>query len=211
MNAPHPAICSGTVFLSAVALTLLVSSAHACSCLAQSLKIQYYDASITRVVRAVVLREWPTAVADQAAKKYYQISVKQAFKGCAAPRPVRISTASNSAACGVDLNIGSEYLLLLSGSGYDLATHLCLANALFKDVRASDRAFLNSRRVCCGKGCICADGKPPVQCVRAPCSPPEKAPCKEAVKCVDNYCGGCYAEWFDKAGLPACEIRNPVM
>jgi Tissue inhibitor of metalloproteinase len=148
MTAPLPATCPGTVFLSAVALALLVSSAHACSCLSQSLEIQYHDASITRVVRAVVLREWPTAVADQAANKYYQISVKQAFKGCVEPSPVRISTASNSAACGVDLNVGSEYLLLLSGGGNDLATHLCLANALFKDVSASDRAFLSSRRVC---------------------------------------------------------------
>ena len=49
-----------------------------------------------------------------------------------------------------------------------------------------------------------------MNCFRQPCGPPEKPPCKEAVKCLDNYCGGCLAEWFNKDGLPACKKKAGV-
>jgi hypothetical protein len=198
------------IFVSAMTLVMLCSSANGCSCLARTLKAQYYDPSATRVVRAVVQREWPAVITDQAQKKYYLISVKQVFKGCAKPSLIWISTASNSAMCGVSLNVGSEYLLFLTGSGPGLSIFLCYNNTHFNNLSPSDIAFFNSRNVCCGNVCNCASGKPPVRCIRQPCSPPEKAPCPAAVKCQDNYCGGCMAEWFDKAGLPACAAPNPV-
>jgi hypothetical protein len=209
MTTAAPLTFSVRIIVSAVVLVMLYSSAYGCSCFQRTLKVRYYDPLVTRVVRAVVQSEWPAVVTNQAAKKYYFISVQQAFKGCTGPSLVWIFTASNSALCGVTLNVGSEYLLLLSGSGPELTTSLCRGNSLFRDVSSSDRAFLNSRSVCCGNVCNCASGKPPVRCFRQPCSPPETAPCATAVKCQDNYCGGCMAEWFDNAGRPACAVTNP--
>jgi hypothetical protein len=205
----HPPTRTATL-LPALALVLLVVSAGACKCPVLPISSQYYKPYVTQVVRAVVLGEWPAVVTDQASQKYYRIAVKQVFKGCTKPSTVWISTASSSAACGASLSVGSEYLLLLSGTGYKLETNSCMSNSLFKDVSEADRAFLNSRYLCCGKQCKCADGTQPVQCFRQPCSPPEKAPCAEAVKCEDNYCGGCGAEWFDNAGFPACPITQSV-
>jgi hypothetical protein len=210
MNTPPFPARTARILVSAVALVMLCSSVHGCSCLPRTLKDRYYDPSVTRVVRAVVQSAWPAVITDQAQRKYYLISVKQAFKGCAKPSLVWISTASNSALCGVGLNVGSEYLLFLTGSGSGLSIALCYGNSLFTDVSSADLAFLNSRKVCCGNVCNCASRKPPVQCFRQPCSPPEKAPCAAAVKCHDNYCGECLAEWFDNAGLPACAAPNPV-
>jgi hypothetical protein len=206
----HYAPTRTVMLLPALALILLIVSADACKCAVRPISIQYYNPSVTQVVRAVVLSEWPAVVTDPASQKYYQIAVKQVFKGCAKSRSLWISTASSSAACGAYVSVGSEYLLLLSGSGYQLATNSCLGNSLFKDVSDSDRAFLNSRSLCCGGQCKCADGTQLVQCFRQPCSPPETAPCAEAVKCEDNYCGGCRAEWFDSAGAPACTIAQSV-
>jgi hypothetical protein len=50
----------------------------------------------------------------------------------------------------------------------------------------------------------CPPGIPEVECFREPCFP-LIPPCPEAVKCVDNYCGGCVAEWYKQDGSPACE------
>jgi hypothetical protein len=192
--------------LSALTITLLVACAEACKCPVAPIKTQYYKDSVSRVVRAVVVLKWPPSVTAQTPKIYYQIEVKQAFKGCAKPRMVWVSTASSSAACGANLEVGTEYLLFLYESGNALTTNSCSSNALFKDVSESDRAFLNSRRVCCGNACACADGSPPADCPRDPCAPPQKAPCAEAVKCVARFCGFCRAEWFNSAGLPACNV-----
>jgi hypothetical protein len=196
-----------------VVLALFFVSADACSCLPQVLKIQghYYDSSIPRIVRAVVLREWPLVVPDQTVKKYYQLSVKQVFKGCIRNGVVWVSTPSNSALCGISLSVNSEYLLFLTGTVNQPETQLCLGNTLFKDVSAPNLAFLNSRNVCCGNVCNCATGKPPVRCFREPCSPPEKPPCKAAFKCINNYCGQCQAEWFNRSGLPACAAPDPII
>lgn len=73
-----------------------------------------------------------------------------------------------------------------------------------------DREFLGSRTVCCSGKCSCASGKRMVNCFRQPCHASEKGPCKEAVRCEDNYCGGCRAEWFNKVGKPACS-KYPLL
>jgi hypothetical protein len=188
--------------LLALTIVLLVACADACHCPVIPIKTQYYKDSITRVVRAVVVFKWPPFVTAQTPKIYYQIAVKQSFKGCVKPSLVKVSTASSSAECGANLEVGSEYLLFLHGSGNALMTDSCSSNALFKDVSESDRAFLKSRNVCCGNTCACADGSPPADCPSDPCSPP--APCTDGVNCIANFCGFCRAEWFDSAGLPVC-------
>jgi hypothetical protein len=203
MTALYPPARAATL-LSALGLVVLIASAGACKCPVLPISVQYFKPSVTQVVRAVVLSTLPPIGTGQMSKKSYQISIKQVFKGCSKPTYAVVSTASSSAACGAYLEVGSEYLLLLTGAGYSLATNSCLGNTLFADVSEADRMFLNSRNLCCGGTCKCADGSQLVQCFRQPCSPPETAPCAEAVKCEDNYCGGCRAEWFDSAGSPAC-------
>lgn len=81
----------------------------------------------------------------------------------------------------------------------------------FSSLSEADKSFLDSRQICCNGVCKCANGDQPVSCFRPPCSPPEEPPCEEAVKCVDNYCGGCVAEWFQEDKLPACKERNNII
>jgi eight-cysteine-cluster-containing protein len=70
-----------------------------------------------------------------------------------------------------------------------------------------DQAFLAGREVCCGGECCCANGEQPVQCFAQPCS---VAPaCEEAAVCVDNYCGGCNAEFYDAVGNAVCQASSP--
>lgn len=67
----------------------------------------------------------------------------------------------------------------------------------------AEKLFLDTRNVCCKGKCRCADGKPPGRCFRQPCDGLET--CDEAAKCVDNYCGGCWAEFFTRTGMQVCK------
>jgi hypothetical protein len=60
----------------------------------------------------------------------------------------------------------------------------------------------------CGRTCsasTCADGSEPVQCLVDPCevTSPECL-AEKPVSCVSDYCGGCNAYRFDKAGNQVC-------
>jgi hypothetical protein len=52
----------------------------------------------------------------------------------------------------------------------------------------------------------CPNGRSQVQCIVAPC---DTATCgDEAASCVDNYCGGCHAIQFNKAGHQVCNLED---
>eukprot|EP00980_Cylindrotheca_fusiformis_P006195 scaffold1325_cov95-Cylindrotheca_fusiformis.AAC.6 len=66
-------------------------------------------------------------------------------------------------------------------------------------------------RNCIGTGSPCANGIPTVRCFEDPCSSSSssaKSYCKESVACVADYCGGCYARHFDKAGNLICQQQE---
>jgi hypothetical protein len=141
--------------------------------------------------------------------RYVTRLVDDDFKGTMeAGSWVVVRTAADSAACGVTLERGQEYLLnaRAAGRGFTLPiveVGLCDANARWQDVTPEQQSFLDAQQGCDGGDCTCADGSEPVNCLVDPC---EVSRCDvEGATCVANYCGGCQAEWYDESGARVCE------
>jgi hypothetical protein len=182
-------------------LLALVAAAVSCKCAVPTVKTQYFKPENTRVVRAVVTSKRTQPC--QNCKVFYKIKVLEAFKGCKTPSDLEVSTADSSAACGVDLQVGTSYLLYLSSDKVP-GVSSCQGIQMFADVSTSDLKFLRTRKVCCGKRCSCLPGNREWNCYMEPCKSKVKPPCPDATKCVNNYCGGCFAEWLKEDGFPAC-------
>lgn len=75
-------------------------------------------------------------------------------------------------------------------------------------ITESDWEFLGGRQVCCDRKCTCPGWKQKRSCDRQPCGSQNKPPCEEATVCLDNYCGGCFAEWFKDDGSQACTAHS---
>ena len=178
-----------------------VPRAQACSCPVTSLQAQYMNSDDMVVIHAI---------AELAAgeKRLYLATIERTFKGCLSQGEfVLITTPASSAACGVTLP--PEPMLITASQlsrRYGLKTlqvSLCGYNVPLDSLSDSDKAFLESRNVCCGDECQCADGSEPVQCFADPCQVAK--PCAEAV-CVSNYCGGCNAEFYHpQTHEPMCQ------
>jgi hypothetical protein len=195
------------VVLQLLALVALVAACDACRCASVSVQKRYYSPASTRVVRAVVKARQrpPCTPTTSRCKVVYKLHINQAFKGCLRPSDLKVSTADNSAACGVILEVGTEYLFYLTLDSVPIIS-TCQGIQRYSDVTAVDRQFLETREVCCNGQCKCSPKLPMVNCFVEPCKV-SKAPCEEAVKCGDNYCGGCSAEWFTEDNYPACLRR----
>jgi hypothetical protein len=186
-----------------LAITVLVAACDACKCAVVPVPRRYYSPEYERVVRAVVTNELraPCMVNSTGCPVIYKLRVAKAFKGCDKPAMVDADTTSNSASCGIKLNVGAEYLMFLKTTQTQRVTS-CQGIQLFSELSASDRVFLNTRRVCCGSRCKCVQPYPTSSCFVEPCKF-AKPPCTEAVRC-SGVCGECRAEWFTKDGYPAC-------
>jgi hypothetical protein len=189
------------IALQTLTLLTLVAAAAGCSCIPTSVKDQYYKPGNARVVEALVISKRIQPCQD--CLTVYEIKVLEAFKGCKSPDDVVLSTAKSGALCGVDLKVGTKYLLYFSAAPIP-PINLCQGIQPFSALSTSDLTFLKSRNVCCGGKCGCVPGTSEAQCIQAPCNPRVKPPCPEAMKCVDNYCGSCFAEWFKNDSSPAC-------
>jgi hypothetical protein len=181
--------------------------ARACSCLPPDMGRSYENADHVVHVRVETLLQQSSTV-----RRYLARLVEDDVKGClSAGRRVVIETAANSAACGVSLARG-EHLLhgTRARSAFGLLTlrvGLCDANAPWASLAPEHLAFLQSRYVCCGGECACADGSQPVNCFVDPC---QVDSCDvEGAVCRANYCGGCNAEWYDASGALVCQDGPP--
>src|SRR5512145_386167 len=186
---------------------LVSTEAHACSCVPPD-KARSYDGS-DHVVHA---RIQGTFLSSATTRYYVARLVEDDFKGCLnTGRYVLIETPASSAACGVTLQTGQEYLLHGANAGTllgipRLRVILCDANAVWSELNAEHLAFLNSRYVCCGGECGCTDGSQPVNCLVDPC---QVSSCDvDGAVCEANYCGGCNAEWHDPSGALVCEAPS---
>jgi eight-cysteine-cluster-containing protein len=188
------------------AFVLQPSVAEACSCVASTVESSYGGSS--DVLSAIPLFGYCTA-----SEQHYIAHVTAAFKGCADPdQLVILTTPPDSAACGAELELGTEYLINAERAGTffgvpKLSFNLCGYNLPTADLTAHDRTFLDGRTVCCGGECQCADGTQPVLCFANPCD--VTAACDEAARCEANYCGGCNAEFYDEAGNAVCQAEPP--
>lgn len=177
--------------------------ASACTCLPPDMGRSYESADHVVHARVELLLSQSANV-----RRYLARLVEDDFKGClSAGQRVVIETAASSAACGVTLARGEH---LLHGarvrSAFGLVTlrvGLCDANSPWAALPPEHLAFLQSRYVCCGGECACADGSQPVNCFVDPC---QVDSCEvEGAVCRANYCGGCNAEWYDPSGALVCQ------
>jgi eight-cysteine-cluster-containing protein len=173
----------------------------ACSCLASSVESSFQQSSDVLSLTVV-------ASLGAGSERWSLARVSKAYKGCREPGAlVVLSSAGSSAACGVALPAGVPYLVQGHATGSVLGLprlqiSLCDYNLPLAELSEHDRQFLDTRDLCCGAACVCADGSQPVQCFASPCAVTQA--CAEAVSCVDNYCGGCDAELYDAQGNAAC-------
>jgi hypothetical protein len=180
-----------------ISLAALARPAEACTCVPSDLPRVYHSTYVTDVVRGVV-----RAAAKIGTEVRYTVKVTRTYKGCARPgRVLQVWTSDSSAACGVGLAVGRSYLLTAHRQGDRITAGLCGYNRPFASLSADDLRFLSSRYSCCGDRCRCVKRRR-VHCLVQPCA---ARPCAEpGATCVDNYCGGCGAEWFTSDGAPVC-------
>ncbi|HET9955868.1 MAG TPA: hypothetical protein VFQ61_15265 [Polyangiaceae bacterium] len=184
----------------------LPSPARACSCLVPD-KARSYD-NADHVVHVIIQRSF---INTSSTRSYIARLVDDDYKGCLnRSQRVIIETPASSAACGMSLTVGKEYLLHGQKKGSLLGTPrlsviLCDANTEWSSLTPDHSAFLNTRYVCCGGECSCTDGSQPVNCFVDPC---QVSSCDvDGAKCQANYCGGCNAEWRDPSGALVCENK----
>jgi len=173
--------------------------AAACSCFQTTVQSSYKLADSVFVARVHF-------AAQVGNTQWYAVRLRSTFKGCAkAGQWVYVKTNVSSAACGVTLKKGQYYLLNAkdqpSAWGVSVVSiNSCLQNKQVSSLSTADRKWLMGRGVCCDGKCACADGTQPVQCFVSPCTV-NTCPAGE---CVDNYCGGCNAEFYTSFGEQVC-------
>lgn len=91
-------------------LAALLSSAFACKCINPTLHRTYYATDVANYVKTTVI----SSNTDQELGLIkYILSVDKNFKGCAPGKKVEVYTPESSAACGVSLDVGTQYVLPL--------------------------------------------------------------------------------------------------
>lgn len=197
---------SARALVPALALTLPLLAARpaqACSCLPPTVESSYNHSS--DVIEARVLLSLVIG-----GERWMVARVGATYKGCLGDGElVLLTTPASSASCGVSLQTGLTYLVNGTSDGDTagierLSIGLCDYNLPVGELTAQDQAFLDGREVCCGGECICANGELPVQCFAQPCSVAPACDVEGAI-CVDNYCGGCNAEYYDAFGNAVCQ------
>lgn len=174
----------------------LVPEANACSCIQPDIATLYNLSTDVMKVRILQKNIKPGQIV-------YRARVIHDYKGCKKLGSyVNLVTADNEAACGVNLPVNSTWLITGTQVGpASISIGLCGYNKPWDLLSKADLKFLNSRLICCGSTCICADGTQPVNCFVDPCM---VASCPEG-ECVSNYCGGCTAESYDDFGQMVCK------
>lgn len=206
-----------TTFLLALIFALSIVQVHSCSCAPIDFQLEYFrnrqlgtPISLAKVIGVKTVKKNVLSPLSSINKKIiYTLKVLKVGDGCFPRLPYRAFavTSGSPGSCGVTLKKGFSYLLpLKKGAGKVSNIGLCGVNIQFEKVSQEQRKFVLSRVKCCRGRCQCADGKSPVKCIIPPCKF-AKRPCAEAKKCINNFCGGCNAEWFDKNRLPACRPK----
>ncbi len=219
--------CSVSYLLVLALVALTFNYAEACSCaLNDDFQRSYYSSqqrgtpySFATVLSTTIfptdlpkIRSSGVVSFHHNQNRVFQLLVTKVFDHCAPSVPYEATAISSvhGSLCGISLETGVSYMLPLKpGAGQQTEISLCRFITPLKRLDKDKKEFLNSRKLFCTGHSQCADGTSQVACKVAPCDV-SKPPCPEAIKCVDNYCGGCNAEWFDKDNLPGCRpLRFP--
>lgn len=196
----------------ATIVMLLTIRANACTCVRSTFPTKFFAAEKAGapLSEAKVLFTFlsPVAPGDnpdlQLRTRWYFLQVNKVYTGCAPKMPhfavARSSTTGSL--CGLNLKEGSTYILSLKVTG-DSWLSSCGVAIETGNLSKGDRDFLDRRHLCCKGACRCANPLIPMPlCVAEPCA--VTRPSCPVDKCVNNYCGGCAAEFFNEKGLPAC-------
>jgi len=153
----------------------------------------------------LVLRATPVVSFKRDGVRYYTLDDVTHFKGCAtlsAQPTVALTPTADGCRAALTLNVSS---LLFLRDGARVAA--CDTHAAWADMSPADAALLASKRVC---GAGCAWGEGPRECAEDPCAR-AVPPCADAVRCVADRCGGCFARWLDVTGSRAECPTGPLM
>jgi hypothetical protein len=194
------------LLVTAIFSTAPADRADACTCVGNP-GIEHRYAEAENVVRVKVRHE-VTRVHRMAGVptldgtiQVYRAVVKEVYKGCLQRgQTVKLFTAKDGGACGVDLDERESYVVAL-GPGEDraFAIHLCGFIRPIDTLTPAEVHFLNTRFSCCGDECECVRTTE----VACPVDPCDVESCGDAT-CVPNFCGRCKAEFFDLLGQPVC-------
>eukprot|EP00741_Cyanophora_paradoxa_P000580 tig00000411_g559.t1 len=116
----------------------------------------------------------------------FNVRVLEQYKGWAVPRNVLVTTACNSAACGVNLEVGREYALFAfeptgaeagsasaatttSTSTPSFSVNLCSFNLPFANVSDCGLEYLRSRSFCNGTAAECGSSANSEECTAPNC------------------------------------------
>jgi len=188
-----------TLALTAMML-LPAPDAHACSCFPPDLTQQLNTAD--NVFRARIRGNgivWKNY-------RWYRARVQRVYQGCLERGDrVLLRTSASSAACGMQLQKNTTYLVTGGDGGAFYGTSMvtfgsCGFTKAWSSVTQEQTTLLNGQYNCCEGKCGCADGSMPVQCFADPCA---MSSCPHGT-CTANYCGGCHAEYTLDSGYGVC-------
>lgn len=180
------------IVAAALAVATAPAATTACRCAGPpSMLTSYFRDGIESVVIVTPQRIVPSS--NPSRRTYAVVGGNTTvYKGC--PRKLeRISVFGPATSCSTTLTLGEPVLLFLSAGRF---AGPCDYNVPVSALTPGDVAFLN-RRTGCDDRCA-ADNQ--VDCFVAPCM--VSRPCDASGRCVDNYCGGCHAEWYGRDGSP---------
>lgn len=104
------------IVLSAILFGRLASG---CTCFPTQLNTTYFNPYYTRVVSATVLKSW-----KQGSFITYTLKTNKVYKGCAL-KSFKARTPDSSAACGITLLEGTNYLIPLANQSGHFSISLC--------------------------------------------------------------------------------------
>lgn len=192
---PTVAKLAFTGVLAAALLAAAPRDARACTCFPPDLPTVYNSSSDVftgQVLGSLVARN----------TRFFVFRIGATYKGCTeAGNIVLVSSAADSAGCGVDLRVRQRYLITAAQDEETgvFEISLCGYNAPVSELTDAEWQFLETRYNCCGGECECVNDDP-VLCFADPCSVES---CEEG-ECVSNYCGGCWAEFYTESGSLVC-------
>lgn len=177
----------------ALILPFVVSqSEESCTCQPFCSSISSSDIVIKGFVKHVKCKDETTK---------YKIKVHHVFKG-KVHKNIWVYVDSQDS-CIQRLSLKNEYLLLLNEKKHELWLSSCF-NQKWETLSDKDLEYL---KMCSSNddGSICKNGTEMYYCFIEPCFSMKTA-CPEAETCVNDYCGGCFAHYFDKKGNEICQM-----
>lgn len=185
-----------------VGLSNLAQVTNACSCIAWGLQYSYHQKGM-EVMKVKVL-----ANLKYKHKRKYIARVLKNYSNLNGVRTTDfIFISSPMTSCETYLGKGTWVVATKKtneGGPAMYSTYSCDYHKRWKQLDSEELAFLNTRMICDGNQCECADGSDMYVCITHPCN----MKCSPNTTCTANYCGGCRGEYTDDSGVFQCQCMQ---